>query len=104
MVQEAAEEARVSDLMHLDFRPDEGSDASILDEFVITGAHGIHAEMMNDKHLWIGIENEAGHLVHVNIRAERKGGKTVLRMRAEDQGVHPRKVLTDTKTKGSETP
>jgi hypothetical protein len=83
----------VSERMEVEFRPDDAFADTILDEVVIQGAQTVHAEMMSDSALWIGISNAAGHLVHVNIWAERKGGKTVLRMRGEDQGVHPPRPL-----------
>lgn len=73
------------DRMEVEFRPDGQPDPTILDEVVITGAHTFHAEMMGDDHLWIGISNEAGHLVHVNVRVERKGRKAAIVMRGAEQ-------------------
>lgn len=77
--------------MKVELRPD--TDAAreigtlpILDEAVIQGAYLVHAEMMTDQTLWIGIDGADGHRVSLTASVARVQGKYVLQLRGEDEG------------------
>lgn len=71
--------------MQTELRPFSDGSREGLDEIVADNVSVFHAEMMGDASLWIGISDDSGGLVHVWITAEKRKGRTVLVMRAEDQ-------------------
>jgi hypothetical protein len=76
-------------MMRVELRPDpevinRSHQMPILDEAVIEGACSVHAEMMDDRTLWIGVEGADGRMVTLVVGVEPR--THTLRLFGEDQG------------------